>query len=61
MADVGHDATDRAAVAADSLFPSPSTQFPSATVANPVSETASVLASLRMVCQKSDILHLSPS
>ncbi|CAI9785569.1 unnamed protein product [Fraxinus pennsylvanica] len=48
-ADAGHDATDRAAVAAESLSPSPSTQFPSATVANPVSETASVLASLHVL------------
>ncbi|KAL2535217.1 SWR1-complex protein 4 [Forsythia ovata] len=51
MADSGHDVTDRAAVAAaaDSISPTPSTQFPSATTANPVSETASVVASLRML------------
>lgn len=56
MADTGHDVTDKAAVAGDSVSPFPSTQLPSATIPNPVSETASVVASLRMVCQKSDIL-----
>ncbi|CAA2981126.1 SWR1-complex 4 [Olea europaea subsp. europaea] len=49
MADTGHDVTDKAAVAGDSVSPFPSTQLPSATIPNPVSETASVVASLRML------------
>lgn len=38
---------DKAVVTADTVAPSTNSQFPSA---NPVSETAAAVASLRMVC-----------
>lgn len=49
MAETGVEGAERGIVANDNVSPSPNTQIPSASVAPPVSEIASTLASLRMV------------
>lgn len=52
MPDPGPEVNDEAVAAVESVSPSPNTQFPTNVVTPLVSEIASTLASLRMVCCK---------
>lgn len=56
----GPEGDDRAVVAVDSVSPSPNNQFMSGSIAPPVSEIASTLASLRTVCLKNYFYGLAP-
>ncbi|KAK6118130.1 hypothetical protein DH2020_048114 [Rehmannia glutinosa] len=47
LSDIGPHGADNAIITADDISPSTNSQFPSSTTPNPVSETASVMASLR--------------